>query len=210
MVMTWRVGQHWVLLSLLVYATSVAAQIKAEPPVILVTAHELSVSGAESLSTAELQELRRKIVDQEDTQEELVEKLRHELAVAVGNHGYLQGNIHIDVQPVGLSDPVRIDLRATVRQGIQYRLRHFEFEGNHAFTSAQLLQMVPVAETREGDLRGLRYVYGDVNKFYKKAGYRSAKAVPHLKYDEGQGVFDVVVKIDEGAAPPDVELRDPK
>lgn len=188
------------------WAASAAAQAAIESADDRLSVAELNITGADSLSTAELQDLRQKLLDQQGSRARVVEKLRHELAVAVGNHGYLRARIKIDVEPADRNDPRHAVLQAAVQQGTQYRLRNFGFEGNHAFTSAQLQPLVPVAAMRDGDMSGLRLVYGKVNEFYHKAGFSSAKAVRHLSYDDGLGVIDLVVKIDEGVDPPSVGL----
>ena len=198
------------LLISLLWAACAAAQAGIEVADDRLSVTGLDVTGADSLSTAELQGLRQKLVDQQESRARIVEKLRHELAVAVGNHGYLRARINVDVEPKDRIDPGHVVLQAAVQQGTQYRLRNFSFEGNHAFTSTQPQPLVPVAAMRDGDMSGLRLVYGRVNEFYHKAGFTSAKAVPHLSYDDGLGVIDLVVKIDEGVAPPSGGLPESK
>jgi len=114
------------------------------------------------------------------------------------NHGYFRATSRAKAELIG-GDPTRKHYRVTIQldAGPQYRLEKITFEGDKAFSEAELR---PLIRLRDGEVfdvsrvrEGIDAIYGN----YGSKGFVDATPEPITEIDEAHRRISLTIKVDE-------------
>jgi outer membrane protein assembly factor BamA len=162
---------------------------------VLIT--DLIISGAQTLSSNELNEVRGELTGgcYNDDSDELQERIR----AIFQNRGYFRfvlKSLSIKaLDPLGLPKPVLLE--ADVQEGPRFRLAEIKFSGNHAFSSTKLRNGFPL---KKGDLFKRDKIASGLDtllKLYGKEGFLDFTSIPDTEFFSNATVL-LNITIDEG------------
>jgi outer membrane protein insertion porin family len=162
---------------------------------VLIT--DLIISGAQTLSSDELNEIRGELTGgcYNDDSDELQERIR----AIFQNRGYFRfvlKSLSIKaLDPLGLPKPVLLE--ADVQEGALFRLAEITFSGNHAFASAKLRDGFPL---KKGDLFKRDKIAGGLDtlrKLYGEEGFLDFMSIPDTEFSSNATVV-LDITIEEG------------
>lgn len=164
-----------------------------------ITVKELVVTGANDLSSWQIAEAKDSVVGKSGTTENLMDTARHSLTAALKSECYLRPDVEL-FSAFRKDEPAdAVVMNATVREGLRYTLRTFRVQWAKAASQKDIEQLLPLADMRRGDCRGLDDVPNTVQDFYRKRGYPNVKVNPLIQPNGGTRQFDLTLYIDEGS-----------
>jgi outer membrane protein assembly factor BamA len=182
----------------------ISTVLAAQPPATSasddqITVKELVITGVNDLSSSQIAEAKDSVVGKSGTTENLMDAARHSLTAAFKSDCYLSPDIELFSAFRKDEPPDAVVMHATVHEGLRYTLRNFGIQWAKAASLQEIEQLLPIADMRRGDCRGLDDVPSTVQDFYQKRGYPNVKVHPRIQLNGATRQFDLTLYIDEGS-----------
>jgi outer membrane protein assembly factor BamA len=162
-----------------------------------ITVVHFAIEGADNLSASQIEEVKAAVMGRPESSEALMDTARHMLTADLNRKCYIRSDIDLDVVNAQAT-PQSAWMHIKVRQGVRYRLSNFRIEWAHAFTAAQIGELLPLDAMRRGDCSSLDDVESTVTDFYRSRGFRNVKVNRLVQADKATEQFNLTLYIDEG------------
>ena len=185
------------VLCVIVLAICCAAQPPSSDDQI--TVKDLVITGANDLSSSQIRDIKGSVVGKRDTTENLMDTARQGLTAALKSECYLNPDVELYSAFRKDTPPDDVVIHATVREGLRYTLRNFSVQWDHAVSTQQIAQQLPLDAMRRGDCQGLNDVESTVSELYHAHGYPNVKVKVLIQPSSATRQFDLTLYVDEGS-----------
>jgi hypothetical protein len=170
---------------------------RPEPDQIILK--DLVISGANDLSSSQIDAVKRSVVGKPDSTEHLMDTARHGLTAALKSECYLNPDIELFSGYRKDKPPDDVVMHATVRDGLRYTLRNFRVQWDQTVSAQQIAQQLPLDAMRRGDCQGLNDVESTVGQLYYDRGYANVKVNVLIQPNGTTRQFDLTLYVDQGS-----------
>ena len=118
---------------------------------------------------------------------------------AYADKGYWRAKVKAEIRPASNTPGGEVTaILRVIDEGRSFRLRHFSWSGNSAFTEADLTDLIPLRPGKILERSKIAEGMDAIRGIYLAGGYLSFVAVPEVKVDDHDGTAELQIHINEG------------